>query len=273
MLRIALLILLLANAGYFAWSQGALTSLGWAPQQHNEPERLQQQLRPEALQLKPPAAVANAPVASAPAPAAPAPAETPPAQDGPAQCLQAGIFDDDASDTLRRALVLQFPEGSWKLDAITQPGRWMVYMGKFADNQALEKKRAELVARKLDHDRAGGALEPGLSLGRFSSEEAATRELTQLVRQACAARAWCRSAPTSTASCCACPRPRPRCARSSRRCRRSAASRCAPAHPDRRVPQTKKSPAQPGFFHGRDELLRRADPGPSGLRPAPADRP
>lgn len=183
MLRIALLILLLANAGYFAWSQGALTSLGWAPQQHNEPERLQQQLRPEALQLKPPAAAANAPVASAPAPAAPAPAETPPAQDGPAQCLQAGIFDDDASDTLRRALVLQFPEGSWKLDAITQPGRWMVYMGKFADNQALEKKRAELVARKLDHDRAGGALEPGLSLGRFSSEEAATRELTQLVRQ------------------------------------------------------------------------------------------
>ena len=187
MLRIALLILLLANAGYFAWSQGALTSLGWAPQQHNEPEQLQQQLRPETLQLKPPAAVANAPApgvaATAPAPAAPAPVEAPPAQDGPAQCLQAGIFDDDASDTLRRALVLQFPEASWKLDAITQPGRWMVYMGKFADNQALEKKRAELVARKLDHDRAGGALEPGLSLGRFSSEEAATRELTQLVRQ------------------------------------------------------------------------------------------
>jgi len=188
MLRIALLILLLANAGYFAWSQGALASLGWAPEQHREPERLQQQLRPETLQLKLPAAAqAEAPAAAqapAPAPAvAEAPAEPAPAPDGPAQCLQAGIYDDDASDTLRRALVLQLPEGSWKLDAITQPGRWMVYMGKFADNQALEKKRAELVARKLDHDRAGGALEPGLSLGRFSSEEAATRELTQLVRQ------------------------------------------------------------------------------------------
>lgn len=180
MLRIALLILLLANAGYFAWSQGALASLGWAPQQHSEPERLQQQLHPESLQLKPPAA--GVPATGAPA-TAPVPVEAPPAQDGPAQCLQAGIYDDDASDTLRRALVLQFPEGSWKLDPITQPGRWMVYMGKFADNQALEKKRAELVARKLDHDRAGGALEPGLSLGRFSSEEAATRELTQLVRQ------------------------------------------------------------------------------------------
>ncbi|QKV51503.1 SPOR domain-containing protein [Comamonas antarctica] len=188
MLRIALLILLLANAGYFAWSQGALASLGWAPEQHREPERLQQQLRPETLQLKLPAAAqAEAPAAAqapAPAPAvAEAPAEPAPAPDGPAQCLQAGIYDDDASDTLRRALVLQLPEGSWKLDAITQPGRWMVYMGKFADNQALEKKRAELVARKLDHDRAGGTLEPGLSLGRFSSEEAATRELTQLVRQ------------------------------------------------------------------------------------------
>ena len=52
MLRIALLILLLANAGYFAWSQGALPSLGWAPQQHSEPERLQQQLHPDARQRR-----------------------------------------------------------------------------------------------------------------------------------------------------------------------------------------------------------------------------
>ena len=187
MLRIALMILLLANAGYFAWSQGALASLGWAPQQHTEPERLQQQLRPETLQLQAPApaetATATAQGGTAPPQPAPASVEAAAAPAGPAQCLQAGIYDDNASDTLRRALVLQFPEGSWSLTELTQPGRWMVYMGKFADNQALEKKRAELVARKLDHDRAGGTLEPGLSLGRFSSEEAATRELTQLVRQ------------------------------------------------------------------------------------------
>jgi len=188
MLRIALMILLLANAGYFAWSQGALRSLGWAPAQHSEPERLQQQLQPEALRLLPPEETPDTAAATAPAPAAPAEPAAPAtaevqAPSGPAQCLQAGVYDDNASDTLRRALVLQLPEGSWNLAPLTQPGRWMVYMGKFADNQALEKKRAELVARKLDHDRAGGALEPGLSLGRFSSEEAATRELTQLVRQ------------------------------------------------------------------------------------------
>lgn len=187
MLRIALLILLLANAGYFAWSQGALSGLGWAPVQHREPERLQQQLQPEALQLLiPPPAPAStpAPVPTATAAAEPAmPAPAPQVPDGPPQCLQAGIYDDDASDTLRRALLLQLPEGGWSLVPITQSGRWMVYIGKFADSQALEKARAELVARRLDHDRAGGALEPGLSLGRFSSEEAATRQLTQLVRQ------------------------------------------------------------------------------------------
>ncbi len=188
MLRLAVFILLLANAGYFAWSQGVLASLGWAPQQHSEPERLQQQLRPEALQLLQPAAEpATAPLiaATAAAPATPEPATTPAAAPatGPAQCLQAGIYDEDQSDALRRALALQLPDGSWNITSTTTPGRWMVYMGKFADSQALEKKRAELRVRKLDHDRAGGALEPGLSLGRFSSEEAATRELTQLVRQ------------------------------------------------------------------------------------------
>lgn len=183
MLRIAVFILLLANAGYFAWSQGLLASLGWAPQQHSEPERLQQQLRPEALQLllpaEPTAPSAEPAQATAAAPTAPAA----PVATGPAQCLQAGIYDEDQSDALRRALALQLPDGSWNITPTTTPGRWMVYMGKFADNQALEKKRAELRVRKLDHDRAGGALEPGLSLGRFASEEAATRELTQLVRQ------------------------------------------------------------------------------------------
>ena len=44
-------------------------------------------------------------------------------------------------------------------------------------------KRAELRARKVDFDRAGGTLELGLSLGRFSTEEAAQRGLTALNAQ------------------------------------------------------------------------------------------
>lgn len=60
----------------------------------------------------------------------------------------------------------------------------MVYLGRFADADALAKKRAELRARNVSFDRAGvAALEPGLSLGRFASEEAAERALATLVRK------------------------------------------------------------------------------------------
>ena len=60
------------------------------------------------------------------------------------------------------------------------PGRWMVYMGRFDDMEALDKKRTELRARNVDFDRAGGSWEYGLSLGRFSTKEAAERELNNL---------------------------------------------------------------------------------------------
>lgn len=63
------------------------------------------------------------------------------------------------------------------------PGRWMVYMGRFADEDALAKKRAELRALKIAYDRPGPALEPGLSLGRYSTAEGALRALAQLGEQ------------------------------------------------------------------------------------------
>jgi hypothetical protein len=51
MLRLAVIVLLLANAGYFAWSQGHLRPWGWAPQEQAEPQRMNQQIRPETLQI------------------------------------------------------------------------------------------------------------------------------------------------------------------------------------------------------------------------------
>ena len=57
---------------------------------------------------------------------------------------------------------------------------------------------------KVDHDRAGGTLELGLSLGRFASKEAAERELTNLGTRACAPPVWSRSVPKPLASRCAC---------------------------------------------------------------------
>lgn len=188
MLRLALIALLLANAGYYAWSQGLLKDWGFAPQEQAEPQRMNQQIKPETLQIlrvnpgktssssssspSSPASGAAATVADAASSAAPTPGDS-------AECLQAGVFDERQAEALRSAAAA-LPAGSWVLDPTPVPGRWMVYMGRFEDLEALDKKRAELRARKVDHDRAGGTLEYGLSLGRFSSSEAAERELANL---------------------------------------------------------------------------------------------
>ena len=194
MLRLAVIVLLLANAGYYAWSQGLLRPLGYAPQEQSEPQRMNQQIRPETLQIlkvNPSKTSSAAPPGSTSTPTPTSPSQATAANDSPtttpaasppadsAECLQAGVFDDRQAEALRTAAA-GLPAGSWTLEPTPIPGRWMVYMGRFDDIETLDRKRAELRARKVDHDRAGGTLELGLSLGRFASKEAAERELTNL---------------------------------------------------------------------------------------------
>ena len=69
-------LLLLLNAAGLAWQWGALATWGWAPADHREPERLTQQLRPEAAVPVPAVPTANTPTTATDAtPAAPATAE------------------------------------------------------------------------------------------------------------------------------------------------------------------------------------------------------
>lgn len=185
MLRLALLVLLLANAGYYVWSQGLLRSWGLGPTSDAEPQRMEQQIAPENLQILPPPPRPTPPAGPAPgASGASAPAGAPPAAASaePAACLQAGVFDTRQADALRTALSA-WPDGSWTMEPTTINGRWMVYMGRFADEEAVARKRAELRALKIAYDRPGTAFEPGLSLGRFSTEEAAQRALGLLAGQ------------------------------------------------------------------------------------------
>lgn len=221
MLRWLVLALLLGNLGYYAWSQGMLRHLGMVPVEQAEPQRLAQQIAPQALNIvgqggAPAAAPASVPapapepaptdnasaapaaapglpasqaLAASAAPAVPAPSASAPAvaaapasAPAPGICLQAGVFDDAQADAWRKAAAA-LPEGSWVLDRARLPGRWMVYMGRFADAEAVEKKRAELRALGVSYDRPGAAWEHGLSLGRFSSEERAQAALKDLARQ------------------------------------------------------------------------------------------
>ncbi|MDM0027681.1 sporulation protein [Variovorax saccharolyticus] len=54
MLRLLVAALLIANLGYFAWTRGALALFGAEPARFSEtePQRLQQQVRPEMLQIR-----------------------------------------------------------------------------------------------------------------------------------------------------------------------------------------------------------------------------
>lgn len=53
-LRLVVVALLVANLGYFAWTRGALALFGAEPARFSEtePQRLQQQVRPQMLQIR-----------------------------------------------------------------------------------------------------------------------------------------------------------------------------------------------------------------------------
>jgi hypothetical protein len=168
MLRLLLLALVLANGVYFAWTSGLLRAYGFAPAQQNEPQRVAQQIKPEALHVLS-AVELKGVEAQMQADAA------------PKECLQAGPFDEPQAATLRQALENVLPAGAWQLDAISQPARWIVYMGKYPNAEALVKKRAELANMNLKIEAlTNPALEIGISLGGFDTQVAANAELMRL---------------------------------------------------------------------------------------------
>ena len=171
MLRLLVLALVLANAGYFAWTQGLLADYGFAPIAQAEPQRLAQQIRPEAMRLLTTIDTRQLENTSTAA-AAPAPAP---------ECLQAGLFTPEQTTTLRAGLESSLPIGSWSLESSTEPGRWIVYMGKYANEDALAKKRSELRGMSVPFEPLINlALGPGLSLGHFTTQAEAERELAKV---------------------------------------------------------------------------------------------
>ncbi len=167
MLRLFVVFLVLANAAYFAWTQGYLVSLGLAPVPQSEPDRMQAQIKPDAIRL-----LNNTESRRI---------ETPPATPTkPSECLQSPLLTDAQTSRLRAALDA-LPAGSWTLDAIDEPGRWIVYMGPYKDPNTLAKKKSELRGLGISYDtpqREG--LLPGISLGSYPSQTEANQALTGL---------------------------------------------------------------------------------------------
>ena len=168
MLRLLVLLLILANGAYYAWSEGLLRAYGFAPAQQREPQRVAQQIRPEAIQM----------LSSSEAKRADSQVQS---ELVSKECLLAEPFDDAQIATLRPALDSALPAGAWQIDTVAVPARWIVYMGKFASVELMAKKRDELVAMRLaPQGLKNPTLEPGLSLGGFDSQTEATEELAKL---------------------------------------------------------------------------------------------
>lgn len=202
MLRLLVLVLVLVNVGFFAWSQNMLVNYGFAPTPQSEPQRLQRQLQPEGIELLvgvpadvpalPAAQVASgpaAPAASAPDPVAAAPVDA-------KLCLQSGFYTEAQAAALRLRLQQaavpapasgsvplpeSVPESAWLFEPASEPARWIVYMGKYASQDELDKKRAQLRGLGISNFESllNGALTPGFSLGHYPTQAEADRALSQ----------------------------------------------------------------------------------------------
>lgn len=205
MLRWVITLLVLANAGFYAWTHGHLTTLGFAPSEQREPERLQAQIQPETMRLlnapeppmpvpkppvEPPTVAAAAPVevaaAVAPADSAapPAPAVPTEPQLPPTSCWFARGFTTAQIEPLEKQLLdLALPKGSWRIQEARSGGRWVVYMGRYND-ELMDKKKEELKELKVEFRTLNDPpLGPGLALGTFSTEAAAEQGLSNVVRK------------------------------------------------------------------------------------------
>lgn len=178
MLRLTLVFLLLANGLYFAWSQSHLALFGWAPAQQSEPARMQAQIKPEAMRLLGNAEARRADaVLVAPSPVL---ASTVALAPKPTECLQSTLLDDAAAAKVRSA-ASSLPSGSWTLERVDLPARWIIYMGKYPSADALAKKKSELRELDVSYEALQNAsLEPGISLGGHDNQTQATQELASL---------------------------------------------------------------------------------------------
>ena len=184
MLRVIVMLLVLANAVYFAWSHGYLAAYGLAPVTQAEPQRLAQQIRPEAMRI----VGLNEPRDAAPTPTTATTTATEPAvlaaAETASECLQAGLFNEAQSAALTTALSQALPAGSWSLENMVEPARWIVYMGRYADSEAAIKKKGELRGLGVTSELVKGAPRaPGLALGAYATEPEAVAGLALLSRR------------------------------------------------------------------------------------------
>lgn len=218
MLRALVLLFVLVNAALYFWLQSDSQTL----QSDREPQRLEHQVSPDAVQVLPdlpgasgatgaPGAVPAASSASSAASGRDATAVGASASATPlalatktsetdVDCAETPGLDDAQFTTLKSALA----KAGVPSDAIgerrqSQGGAWIVYLGRFADAQTWQQKADELKKLDVKFDRVNtpSTLAPGLSLGQFTSQADAAKKLDEFAKHGVhAARVVTLTAPT-----------------------------------------------------------------------------
>ena len=130
-------LLLLLNVLYWTWGEGWLLPYGFGPAQQREPQRLAQQIRPEAITIRRAGEGQLPPLAVAPELTV---------------CLQSGPINRAQADAVRALLQASWPPESWLLQEVDAGQSWRLRLP--ALDQAMQTRLPE-VSDLL----SGGALE------------------------------------------------------------------------------------------------------------------
>ncbi len=167
MLRPIVLLLLVLNLGFLAWSQGWVEPLGLAPAPTGrEPDRLKRQVAPDSIKIVPASVSATA------------------ARPAPPVCLESPPL---AGDEGLRAAVNALEQAGVPASAYTDQrsdvaGVWGVSTARMADSEVLARKEATLKRLHIAFEPLKGYPdeEPGLLISRHASAQAAQKALDAL---------------------------------------------------------------------------------------------
>lgn len=191
MLRAVAALLLLANLLTLGWTQGWFDRLrSTRPDADREPERLQRQVNVDQVRILP-APAASAALAAAQSSAASAASTTTAATEAAAaasaaagSCVEAGPIPAAQLAAAEKLLheSAGLANGAWTTVASERKGSFLIYMGKYADEETLERKIEELKRLRIEPQvmKSSTELSPGLTLGRFDEKAAAEAELGRL---------------------------------------------------------------------------------------------
>jgi hypothetical protein len=171
-LRWLVVVLLVVNGLFFAWTRGWLDGVVGVPADGGrEPERLARQFQPDRIRIVTPT---GTPV-PAPVPR-PAPALA---------CLESGPYTLAEMVAAQAALSSLVPAERWTIRPIERPGTWLLYVGRYANREVLQKRLADFRQNGIAAEEVRNLpeLEPGLSLGRFDSRARADAARQQFLQR------------------------------------------------------------------------------------------